>query len=100
MPLQEFWHGDIRLLEAYRKAYLRDKSYTAWLIGAHTFEANSKAVANGNRTKQSDPVQQYADWKDPIENKEVAAISKESREREFRNLQAQQNLWLHNMMKK
>ena len=94
MPLHEFWHGDIRLLKAYRTAYLRDKSYTAWLIGAHTFEANSKAVANGNRTKRSDPVQQYADWKDPIER-----INKSKQKTEdFGIKQHKQNMWFYNML--
>lgn len=100
MPLDLFWHGDIRLLDAYRKAYLRDKSYTAWLNGAYNFEGQSKASANANRTKKSDPVLQYADWKDPIEQRSKATITKENREKEFRNLQAQQNLWLRNMMNK
>lgn len=96
MPLDEFWHGDLRLLEAYQTAYRRDKSYTAWLQGAFVFEASSKAVANGNRTKRSDPVLEYSEWKDPIEKK--INIVQEEVEQEFRNIQAEQNAWLHNML--
>ena len=98
MPLAEFWYGDTRLLEVYQKAYMRDKSYTAWLNGAYTFEANSKAISNGNRTKKSDPVQQYAEWKDPIPKYHKEKITKDNIEQKFRETQVQQNLWLHNMI--
>ena len=100
MPLNEFWHGDIRLFEAYKKAYIRDKSYTAWLNGAHIFEATSKAVANGNRAKKSDPVLQYSDWKDPIEKENKVVITHENLEVEFRASQANQNAWLRSILHK
>lgn len=93
MPLDEFWHGDVRLLEAYHKAYIRDKSFTAWINGCHAFEAHSKAIANGNRTKKSDHVEQYNKWKDPIPEK-IIDISKEDLEKEFRESQYNQNCWL------
>ena len=96
MPLEEFWHGDLRLLEVYQKAYIRDKSYTAWLNGARIFEANSKVSANANRTKRSDKVEQYDEWKDPIKSK--YELDKENLEIEFRNSQVEQNAWLHNML--
>ncbi len=99
MPLDEFWHGDLRLLEAYQKAYMRDKSYTAWLNGARIFEANSKVSANANRTKKSDKVEQYDDWKDPFENKKKV-ITNENIESEFRKEQFNQNSWLHDMINK
>ena len=98
MPLDEFWHGDMRLLDAYQKAYLRNKSYTAWINGVYIFEASSKAVANGNRSKQSDPIQNYDEWKDPIKSTTKITITKEEAEEEYRTEQAQQNSWLRNMM--
>ena len=100
MPLDQFWHGDLRLLEAYQKAYIRDKSYTAWLNGAYVFEADSKATYNGNRSKKSDPVEQYGEWKDPVKTTRKRLTTKENVEQEFRNLQAQQNSWLHDMLQK
>lgn len=100
MPLDEFWHGDLRLLEAYQKAYRRDKSYTAWLNGAYIFEAQSKVSHNANRTKKSDKVEQYADWKDPVETKSKPKITQENLEYEFRQTQFDQNAWLHNMLNK
>lgn len=100
MPLEEFWHGDIRLLEAYQKAYRRDKSYTAWINGSYIFEANSKAITNGNRTKKSDPILEYSQWKDPIEVETKDNITKENLEQEFRTSQANQNAWLRNILNK
>ena len=99
MPLDEFWHGDLRLLEAYQKAYIRDKSYTAWLNGARIFEANSKVSANANCTKKTDKVEQYDDWRDPIATKKKK-ITEENLESEFRNEQFWQNSWLHDIMNK
>ena len=99
MPLDEFWHGDIRLLEAYQKAYIRDKTYTAWINGSRIFEANSKVSANANRTKKTDKVEQYSEWKDPI-GKKKKIITNENLEEEFRKEQFGQNSWLHNIMNK
>lgn len=92
----QFWHGDIRLLEVYQKAYMRDRSYTAWLNGAYVFEANSKAISNGNRTKKTDKVNQYSEWKDPFQKLNKPKITKDNLEYEFRKQQAQQNAWLFN----
>ena len=99
MPLNEFWHGDVRLLDAYQKAYMRDKSYTAWLNGVYIFEADSKVSANANRTKRTDKVEQYGDWKDPIPKKKKT-ITKENLEGEFRKVQFDQNAWLSAMLHK
>jgi hypothetical protein len=90
----------MRCLEARQKAYMRDKSYTAWLNGARIFEANSKVSANANRTKKTDKVEQYDDWKDPVQTKSKTIITQENLESEFRQSQADQNAWLHNMMNK
>ena len=98
MSLEEFWHGDPRLLRAYQISYIRDKSYTAWINGVYIFEANSKSLANSNRTKKSDKIEQYNDWKDPVETKTKADINRENLEKEFRTSQAMQNSWLHKVL--
>lgn len=98
-PLDEFWHEDVRCLKARQIAYYRDKTYTAWLNGARIFEANSKVSANANRTKKTDKVEQYSDWKDPFKNKKKK-ITQENLEGEFRKEQFNQNAWLHNMLNK
>jgi hypothetical protein len=89
----------MRCLKARQIAYYRDKTYTAWLNGARIFEANSKVSANANRTKKSDKVEQYSDWKDPFENNKKK-ITQENLESEFRKEQFNQNAWLHNMLNK
>lgn len=94
MPLDEFWHGDIELLECYQKAYLRNKSYTAWLNGVHIYEAAYKAVSNCLRTKRSDPIEKYSDWKDPVESNNKKKMVIENVEKEFREQQVAQNAWL------
>lgn len=97
MTDEQFWFGDIRILRAKQIAYYRNISYSAWLNGVHFFEANTKAISNGNRTKKSDPIEKYNDWKDPIPKPKP---TKEHQERNFRKSQANQNLWLHNMINK
>ncbi len=98
MSDNQFWYGDPRLLNVYEKAYYRDVSYRAWSQGAYNFEAHNKAVANGNRAKQSDPVQQYNQWKDPMERRAKPKITKDNLEKEFRQSQASQNAWLKNIL--
>ncbi len=96
MSEYQFWHGDMRLLSVYQKAYFRDKSYTAWVNGAYVFEANSKAISNGNRTKKSDKVNQYSEWTDPMAKFSKPKITKDNLEYEFRKQQADQQAWLFN----
>jgi hypothetical protein len=70
MPLHEFWHGDIRLLSCYEKAYYRNLSLSAWECGKYTFEALCKSIYNGfGRKNTSDKVEQFDIWKDPFENR-------------------------------
>ncbi len=97
MPLNEFWHGDMRLFEAYQKAYYRDKSFSAWYNGQYVFEGLNKAIYNGfGRQRKSDKAEEYLPWKDPMERFDKPVISKENVEEEFRKQQAQQNAWLFN----
>ena len=94
MTEEQFWYGDLRLLNAYQTAYYRHTSYVAWINGARIFEASNKAVSNGNRTKTTDKVEQYDDWVDPMEKLYKPIITKENLEEEFRKQQAMQNAWL------
>lgn len=74
MPVDEFWHGDIRLLKAYKIAYERSIHYSSWLNGARMFEAVSKAIYNGFGRKQGQSAEQYSDFKDPCPPKEEKPI--------------------------
>lgn len=100
MPLDEFWHGDMRLLECYQKAYYRDKSYTAWLNGAYVFEAQSKVIYNGFGRSKGQKAQQYNDWVDPVPQKEKPQMNIDDVELEYRISQAEQQNWFANMLRK
>ena len=69
MPLDEFWHGDIRLMQCYQIAYERNLAYSSWQNGARMFEALSKAIYNGFGRKQGQQAEQFSEFKDPIERK-------------------------------
>ena len=94
MPLNEFWYGDMRLFDCYQKAYLADKSYSAWYNGAYVFEAVSKAIHNGFGRKKGEKGQDYDQWKNPLAKLHKRKLSKEELEIEFRESQYQQNCWL------
>lgn len=94
MSLNDFWHGDVRLLEVYEKAYHRNVSLTSWQQGARVFEAVSKAIYNGfGRQKKTDRAEQYSEYQDPVPVPKKK-ITKENLEHEFRQQQVEQNAWL------
>lgn len=99
MPLDEFWHDDMRLLDIYQKAYLRNVSYTAWAQGQYAYIAFSTVMANAF-AKKGKPPQQYPAWIDPIEKLQKPKITKDNIEQEFRKSQAQQAGWLHELLNK
>lgn len=95
MPLDEFWHGDMRLLEVYQKAYFRDKSYTAWLQGQYNQVAYGVVMSNAFAKKGSKQAE-YPQWKDPFEKFNKPKITKDNLEYEFRKQQSMQQSWLFN----
>lgn len=97
MPLNEFWHGDTRLLTCYQKAYILDKSYTAWINGRYNEVSHSIALNNGFSRKGK--AIKYPDWSPP-RLEEKPKITNDNIEVEFRKRQAQQAGWLHEMLKK
>ena len=98
MSTEEFWHGDMRLLEAYQKAYMRNVSFTAWQQGQYTNVAFSVVMSNAFAKKGTKKAE-YPIWKDPFERIAKREITKENIEEEFRIQQAQQNAWLMNIGK-
>lgn len=95
MTPEQFWYGDIRLLKVYQKAYLDNKSYTAWVNGNYTNVAYSIALSNAFAKKGAKPVE-YPQWKSPFEKLGKKKITKENLEQEFRKQQIEQNAWLFN----
>lgn len=100
MPTNEFWHGDMRLLEVYQKAYMRNISYTAWANGNYIFEALHKYFNNSNAKNVSQLDWKWNDWKDPMERYEKPKVTQGNVEESFRNEHIAQNAWLHDILKK
>ena len=95
LTYDEFWHGDMRLLEVAQKAYIRDKSYTAWVNGQYSAKAFSLSLNNAF-AKKGTPPEQYSQWKDPFEKFNKPKITKDNLEEEFRKQQLMQQNWLFN----
>lgn len=100
MPLDEFWHGDLRLLEAYQKAYVRNVSYVAWRQAEYNRFAMEIGAKNAMATKDSGRIKDWIEWKDPVNMKRKKIITQENLDSEFLKEQKSQNAWLHNMMNK
>lgn len=98
MPLEEFWHGDMRLFEVYQKAYERNISYTAWQQGLRTYIALDTVYYNYWGREKGEEKKNYPDWKDPIKQLQKPKITKENLEVEFRNEQIKQNAWLSSIL--
>lgn len=99
MPLAEFWHGDLRLLTAYEKAYFRDVSYRAWWTGMYGQLAVSQGVNNAfaKSDSQRAPFPKYEDVVQKVDRKRT--ITKQNLEIEFRKQMTAQNEWLRQLMK-
>ncbi len=95
MTTDQFWYGDLRLLQAYQKAYIRNVSYTAWVNGNYTNTAHSIALSNAFAKKGAKPTE-YPQWSDPFAKIKKKKITKENLETEFRKQQIEQNAWLFN----
>ena len=96
MPLDEFWPCDMRLLEAYQKAYIRNVSYSNWVQGQCNFAAFGVTMANAF-AKKGAKKQEYPQWKDPFAKKKV--ITSENLESEYRDLQKNQNDFIRSLLK-
>ena len=95
MSIEEFWHGDMRLLEVYQKSYMRDISYKAWLQGQYNCVAYGIVMANAF-AKKGQKQAEYPQWVDPMARFYKPKITKENLEYEFRKQQIAQNNWLFN----
>lgn len=101
MPLDEFWHGDTRLLQCYQTAYYRQMSYNSWMQGKFNHDAYAIVLHNAFEKESSKHIQ-YPEWKDPIETAEKQKAKQErtaeSVEIEFRQQQIEANAWLESLI--
>lgn len=99
MTEYQFWHGDMRLLESYRKAYIRNIHYISWCNGMYNRIAYEIGARNALASKKGDRNDKWIPFDDPIEkiNKsEKPKLTKENLEEEFRKEQIRQQEWLFN----
>lgn len=86
MPLDLFWHGEMALLGAYEKAYIRKVSYMAYQTANYTKTAFELAQANVWAGKKKKAYHEMPKYEDPI--KKPQHITKENIESKFRDLMA------------
>ena len=92
MSTYEFWHGDIRLLQAYEKAYLRYVSLRAWYQGKYDYVAYGITMHNAF-LKKGQKAEDFPDYVDPIERYEKPKIKKENVEKEYIQQRYNQQAW-------
>lgn len=95
MPIHEFWHGDLRLLRVYEKAYVRNISLNAWYQGRYNHIAYAVNMQNMWKKKGTKEAE-YPNYVDPTEKHEKPKITKDNLEDEFRKQQLMQQDWLFN----
>jgi hypothetical protein len=100
MSANEFWYGDTRLFLAYKKAYLRNTTYNAWLIGNYNRISVEIGAKNALITKKSDHIDSWLPYKDPTFVAYKEEITAENLEEKFRESQVSQGEWLHNILSK
>lgn len=99
MTEKEFWHSDMRLLDAYRKAFIRKTSYVAWLSGYYNNVGFEIGLSN-LMAKKGQPRAKFPKFNDPIEHEKKPKITEENIEFEFRKQQAKQQSWFHDLIHK
>ena len=90
---EEFWYGDPRILEVAQKAYIRDKSYTAWLYGQYNATAYGIVMANAF-AKKGKPPAEYPKWQDPVEKLQKMRYKEEN----YEVAHHKQQMWFYNMI--
>ena len=98
MPLNEFWHGDMRLLEVYQKAYYKNVTYTAWINGNYMMFAVEKGARNALAVKKEHIDRTWVDYVDITKKMEEPIITKDNLEEEFRKTHLEQNAWLSELL--
>ncbi len=101
MSYAEYWEGDPKLAQYYRKAYRlkqEEKNHNAWLQGMYVYDAVSTALHNAFRGmgKTKPPAKDYAKQPYDIFKKEKTQIEKAI---EVQKEQEKAALWMENLVK-
>ena len=81
MSSEEFWHGELRLAESYRKAYeLKQeiKDYELWKQGMYVYEAilDASPILHAFAKRGTKPIP-YTDHPYPLSDKQVKEVKKD-----------------------
>ena len=101
MSYAEYWEGDSRLAQCYRKAYhikQEEVNNNAWLQGLYVYDAVSTALHNALRGfgKNKPPVKDYA--KQPYEMKNKVKTEAE-KAKEIKIEQDKAAAWMENFVR-
>lgn len=90
---EQFWYGDIRLLETAKKAYERDVSYRAWWQGAYDRVAVEIGARNALASKKTERTDKWVDFVDPIENLRKLTTKKDNNVEHHK-----QQMWFYGLL--
>lgn len=101
MSFAEYWEGDPKLAQYYRKAYLikqEEINNNAWLQGMYIYDAVSTALHNALRGmgKSKPPIRDYASKPYEFKNK---VKTKAEKEQEVKIEQQKAATWMENFVK-
>lgn len=74
MTYEEFWHGDVNLVKAYRKAHQlknEQKNQELWLQGLYIYNAIETVIYNGWCRKKGEQVAKYIEKPIPLTNDQI-----------------------------
>jgi hypothetical protein len=91
MTAEQFWHGDVRLIGAYEKAYYRNLTFSAWVQGNYQMIAVEKGARNALASKKEHIDRTWVEYIDPVE-KAMKTRSKIDPKKEQKN----QEKWFFN----
>lgn len=99
MSIDDFWHKDKRLFDAYQKAYYTGLYEKCWVQGLY-FDISLNNLARNILAKKGSKPLQYPDKPfNPFTDKKPK-VTKENLEENFRQLMADNSNWLKQMLNK
>lgn len=96
MSIQDFWHGEITLIEAYSKAYLNDISQRSYLVGQNVYNAINVSIANffGKEKKQFNELYEMPDMICTLTERQYCKTKLEKEQALSEKYQIQNNAWI------
>lgn len=99
MSVDDFWHKDKRLFDAYQKAYYTRQYETAWVNGLYVNIALCNLASNIFAKKGAKALEYPQKPYNPFEKK-AEPVTKDNIEEKFRELMFNNSNWLKDRFKK